>query len=166
MRLKDHVSPKQLKELNLLLLLEGAKQVGGGVELRKRSKARARMVSEAMLQGLLDEIPDVPRSGARKAWSHWMALVATRQPFFDANHRTALASFNAATRQAWGFEYTLPSEDLEAMMLGSRKLVKQAHRPGADTPRIASVDSLRNPSHPVRAFYAGFASKLHEVEVP
>lgn len=166
MRLRDHVSPKQLKELNLLLLLEGAKQVGGGAELRRRSKARAKMVSETMLQALLEEIPEVDANRAREGWSHWMALVATRQPFFDANHRTALASFNAATRQVWGFEYTLKTEDLEAMMLGSRAHVKQAHRPGADAPRIASVASLRDPMHPVRRFYAGFESKLQEVAVP
>lgn len=107
MRLKDHVSPKLLKELNLLLLLEGAKQVGGGNELRKRTRARAKMVSDAKLAALLDEIPDVSRSRARQAWSHWMALVATRQPFFDANHRTALIAFNAATSKAWGVEYSL-----------------------------------------------------------
>ena len=162
MRLKAHVSPKQLKELNLLLLLEGAKQVGGGAELRKRTRARAKMVSDTMLASLLEEIPDAPREDARAAWSHWMALVATRQPFFDANHRTALGAFNAATKQAWGFEYILSEPDLEAMMKGSRTLVKEAHRPGAAAPRQASVAALRDPAHPARLFYASFESKLAE----
>ena len=166
MRLKDHVSPQQLKELNLLLLLESAKQVGGGAELRKRSRARAKMVSDAMLASLVDEMPDVARQGARGAWSHWMALVATRQPFFDANHRTALGAFNAATRAAWAFEYILSNDDLEAMMTGSRRLVKEAHRPGAEAPRRASVGALRDPLHPARAFYAGFESRLKERPLP
>ncbi|MFA5944931.1 MAG: hypothetical protein WC876_10755 [Candidatus Thermoplasmatota archaeon] len=163
MRLADHVDPKRLKEANLLLLLEGAKQVGGGADLRKRTKARAKMVSDAKLQQLLDEIPDVPRKNARQAWSHWMALVTVRQPFFDANHRTALIGFNAVTTKLWGFEYSLDTADLEAMMLGSRKLVKQAHRPAADAPRMATVAALRNPDHPAREFYAGFEAKLKEI---
>ena len=162
MLLKGHVSPKLLKELNLLLLLEGAKQVGGGAELRKRTRARAKMVSDSKLAALLDEIPEVARNNARQAWSHWMALVATRQPFFDANHRTALIAFNAATTKEWGFEYSLATADLEAMMTGSRKLVKQAHRPGADAPRIVSVAALRDPQHPVRRFYAAFEERLSE----
>lgn len=47
-------------------------------------------------------------------------------------------------------------------MLGSRRLVKQAHRPGADDPRIAGVADLRDPAHPVRRFYASFEAKLLE----
>jgi hypothetical protein len=81
MRLADHVDPKRLKEANLMLLLEGAKD------------------------------------GA----------------------------------------------DLEDMMLGSRKLVKQAHRPAADAPRMATVAALRNLEHPARQFYAGFEAKLKEI---
>lgn len=163
MRLADHVDPKRLKEANLMLLLEGAKEVGGGAELLKRTRARAKMVSDAKLQELLDEIPDVPRKDARHAWSHWMALVTVRPPFFDANHRTALIGFNAATTKAWSFEYWLDAADLEAMMLGSRKLVKQAHRPAADAPRMATVAALRSPAHPARQFYAGFEAKLKEI---
>jgi hypothetical protein len=79
MRLADHVDPKRLKELNLLLLLEGAKQVGGGAELRKRTRERAKMIRDDLLQALLDEVPDVPQAKARQAWSHWMALVTMRQ---------------------------------------------------------------------------------------
>jgi hypothetical protein len=163
MRLADHVDPKRLKEANLLLLLEGAKQVGGGAELRKRTKARAKMVSDAKLQELLDEIPEVSPKDARRAWSHWMAVVTVRQPFFDANHRTALIAFNAATTKVWGFEYSLAAADVEAMMLGSRKLVKQAHRPADDAPRMATVAALQNPNHPARQFYAGFEGKLREI---
>lgn len=163
MRLADHVDTKRLKEANLLLLLEGAKQIGGGAELRKRTKARAKMVSDAKLQQLLDEIPEVSRKDVRHAWSHWMALVTVRQPFFDANHRTALIGFNAATSKMWGFEYSLDTADLEAMMLGSRKIVKQAHRPAADAPRMATVAALRNPVHPARQLYAGFEAKLREI---
>ena len=100
MLLADLVTPHDLKQVNLLLLLEGARQVGGGAGLRTRTRARAKMVSDAMLQALLDEIPDVGREEAPRAWSHWMALVATRQPFFDANHRTALMGFNLATSKA------------------------------------------------------------------
>ena len=70
--------------------------------------------------------------------------------------------FNLATSKAWKFEYALDTLDLEAMMVGSRTLVKQAHRPGADAPRIASVVALRDPEHPVRVFYAGFEPKLRE----
>ena len=147
MRLKDHVSPKQLKEANLLLLLEGAKQIGGGAELRKRTKARAKMVSDEKLQQLLHEIPDVSRKNARHAWSQWMALVTVRQPFFDANHRTALIGFNAATSKVWGFEYSLDAADLEAMMVGSRKLVKDVHKSGAGAVFLATPlgepDALR-----------------------
>ena len=119
MRLADLVTPHDLKQVNLLLLLEGAKQVGGGAELKARTRARAKMVSDVKLQELLDEIPAVEREQARGAWSHWMALVATRQPFFDANHRTALMGFNLATTKTWGFEYALNPADLEAMMVGA-----------------------------------------------
>ncbi len=45
MRLKNHATPKKLKEANLLLLLEGAKQAGGGAELLKRTRARASRAS-------------------------------------------------------------------------------------------------------------------------
>ncbi|HUR24914.1 MAG TPA: hypothetical protein VM327_02740 [Candidatus Thermoplasmatota archaeon] len=162
MRLAELVTAADLKDINYLLLLEGAKQVGGGVELRKRTKARAKMVSDAKLAELLIEIPEVPRTKARAAWSHWMALVTVRQPFFDANHRTALMAFNLATNKTWSFEYSLGTADLEAMMIGSRKLVKQAHRPAADAPRMATVTALRNPDHPARQFYAGFEAKLKE----
>lgn len=164
MRLAELVTPADLKDINFLLLLEGAKQVGGGAELRKRTKARAKMVSDAKLADLLNEIPDVTRPKARAAWGHWMALVTVRQPFFDANHRTALMGFNFATSTTWGFEYSLAASDLEAMMLGSRKLVKQAHRPAADAPRMATVAALQNPDHPARRFYAGFEAKLKEIE--
>lgn len=164
MRLRDLLTPRILKEINLGLMLESAKQVGGA-ELRKRTRARAKMVPDERLQELLDEIPDVDRPRAASAWSHWMALVATRQPFFDANHRTALVAFNRATTQTWGTEFGLDAADLEAMMLGSRKLVKQTHRPGADAPRIASVKALRKPEHPVRRFYARFEGKLEEQSV-
>lgn len=136
MRLRDVVTPHELKEANLLLMLEGARQVGGGPALRRRTRERSKLPSDALLQALLDEIPDVARDEARAAWSHWMALVTVRQPFFDANHRTALVAFNRATTSAWGFEYRLATSDLEQMMVGSRKLVKQAHKPGADAPRI------------------------------
>jgi hypothetical protein len=144
MRLADFVTPQDLKDINLLLLLEGAKQVGGA-ELRKRTRASAKMVSEAKLSALLDEIPAVMRKQARTAWSHWMALVATRQPFFDANHRTALMGFNLATSKAWKFEYALDTPDLEAMMVGSRKLVKQAHRPRGGR---ATDRQRRSPARP------------------
>lgn len=164
MLLRDLVSPEDLKEVNLLLLLEGAKQVGGA-ELRRRTRARAKMVQNAKLQQMLDEIPEVARKAAPNAWSHWMALVTTRQPFFDANHRTALMGFNLATTKEWGFEYTLETRALETMMVGSRKLVQDVHRPGPTTPRNASVESLRNPEHPVRRFYAGFEENLKEVNV-
>lgn len=132
------------------------------MELRRRTRSRAKMVSEAKLASLLDEARDVAREQAPAAWSHWMALVATRQPFFDANHRTAFMGFNLATSKAWRFEYVLDPSDMEAMMVGSRRLVKQAHRPGADTPRNASVAALRDAGHPMRAFYAGFESRLRE----
>lgn len=163
MRLAELVTPADLKDINFLLLLEGAKQVGGGAELRKRTKARAKMVSDTKLAELLNEIPEVPRAKGRAAWSHWMALVTVRQPFFDANHRTALMGFNLATSKAWRYEYALDAADLEAMMIGSRKLVKQAHRPAADAPRMATVAALRNPDHPARQFYAGFEAKLKEI---
>jgi hypothetical protein len=162
MRLGDLVGPADLKEINLLLLLEGAEKVGGGAELRRRVKARAKMVRDDKLAALLAEIPDVEKDQARQAWSHWMALVATRQPFFDANHRTALMAFNRAAGKAWGLEYSLAIADLEAMMVGSRRLVQQAHRPGADAPRIATVDALRDAEHPVRVFYASFEKALTE----
>lgn len=161
MRFADLVTPHDLKQVNLLLLLEGAKQVGGA-ELRKRTRARAKMVSDAKLQKLIDEVPDVTRSEAPQAWSHWMALVTIRQPFFDANHRTALMGFNLATTKAWKFEYALDAADLEEMMVGSRTLVKQAHRPGATGPRIASVTALREPTHAARQFYARFEDRLLE----
>lgn len=161
MRLADLVTPHDLKQVNLLLLLEGAKQIGGG-ELRKRTRARAKMVSDAKLQELLDEIPDVTRTKARAAWSHWMALVTIRQPFFDANHRTALMGFNLATNKTWKFEFSLAKVDLETLMLGSRTLVKEAHKPGATGRRIASVKALADPEHPARLFYTGFESKLVE----
>jgi hypothetical protein len=156
------VGPADLKEINLLLLLEGAEKVGGGPELRRRVKARAKMVRDDKLAALLAEIPDVEQVEARGAWSHWMALVATRQPFFDANHRTALMAFNRAAGKAWGLEFSLATADLEAMMVGSRRLVQQAHRPGADAPRIATVEALRDPKHPVRLFYTGFERSLKE----
>jgi hypothetical protein len=54
-------------------------------------------------------------------------------------------------------------KDLETMMVGSRNLVKQAHRPGPDAPRMATVIALRNPEHAARVFYAGFESKLQDV---
>jgi hypothetical protein len=166
MRLAELVTPADLKDINFLLLLEGAKQIGGGAELRKRTKARAKMVSDEKLAELLGEIPEVTRAKARAAWSHWMALVTVRQPFFDANHRTALMGFNLATNKTWEFEYALEARQLEAMMRGSRKLVKQAHRPGADAPRTATVASLRNPEHPARLFYAGFEAELREMPRP
>jgi hypothetical protein len=96
-----------LEEINLLLLLEGAEKVGGGAELRRRVKARAKTVRDDKLAALLAEIPDVEQDEARRAWSHWMALVATRQPFFDTNHRTALMAFNRAAGNAWGRRGTL-----------------------------------------------------------
>jgi hypothetical protein len=166
MRIGDVLGPADLKEINLLLLLEGAEKVGGSGELRRRVKARAKMVRDDKLAALLAEIPDVEQAEARGAWSHWMALVATRQPFFDANHRTALMAFNRAATKAWGVEYALPVKDLEAMMVGSRRLVQQAHRPGADAPRIATVAALRDPEHPVRRFYAGFEGALEERRPP
>lgn len=95
-----------------------------------------------------------------------MALVATRQPFFDANHRTALMAFNLWASKVWGVQFLLDAADLEAMMLGSRTLVKQAHRPGRDTPREASVADLRNPAHPVRRFYASFEDRLRRQPSP
>ena len=162
MRLAELVTPADLKDINFLLLSEGAKQVGGA-ELRKRTKARAKMVSDVKLAELLNEIPEINRAKARAAWSHWMALVTVRQPFFDANHRTALMGFNLATSKSWGFEYALDAAVLETMMIGSRKLVKQAHRPAADAPRVATVAALRNPNHPARQFYAGFEAKLNEI---
>ncbi len=165
MRLADLVTPHDLKQVNLLLLLEGAREVGGGPELRKRTRARAKMVSDAKLQELLDEIPDVERSQARQAWSHWMALVTARQPFFDANHRTALMGFNLALAKAWELELSLAEADLERMMKGSRNLVKQAHKPGAGARTSISVASLRAPDHPVREFYAGFERFLLEQPV-
>ena len=143
--------------------MEDAKQVGGG-ELRKRTRARAKMVKDVKLAELLAEIPDVDLRGARSAWSHWMALVTTRQPFFDANHRTALMGFNLAANRAWRIEFSLSAPHLEEMMLGSRKLVKDVHRPGATTPRNASVQALRDPEHPVRRFYLGFEDRLREVQ--
>jgi hypothetical protein len=48
------------------------------------------------------------------------------------------------------------------MMVGSRRLVQQAHRPCADAPRIATVEALRDPKHPVRVFYADFEQALKE----
>src|ERR1051326_3291399 len=87
MRLGDHVTARELKQVNLLLLLESARAMGGGPELLRRCRARAKLVRESRLQQLLDELPDVPVPEAPKAWSHWMSLVTTRQPFFDANHR-------------------------------------------------------------------------------
>lgn len=159
MRLADVVTPRDLKEINLLLLLEGARQVGGA-ELRRRTKARAKMVSDSKLAALLNEIPDVAKAQAPTAWSHWMALVTARQPFFDANHRTALMGFNLALAKEWGIEYSLDTKDLERMMVGSRKLVQDVHRPGASTPRNASLEALRDPGHQIRQFYMEFESLL------
>lgn len=113
MLLRDLVTPHGLKEINLLLMLEGARHVGG-VELLRRTRERAKLPSDAALQALLDEIPEANRAEARRAWSHWMALVTLRQPFFDANHRTALLAFNRATAAVWGFEYRLAHRRLGA----------------------------------------------------
>ncbi len=160
MRLAEIVTPHDLKQVNLLLLLEGAKEIGAGPELRKRVRARAKMVSDRMLQQLLDEIPDVDQEDAGTAWSHWMALVAARQPFFDANHRTALMGFNLATTKAWGLELSLTNEDLERLMISSRKLVTSLHRPGSGTRTAITVTALRDAQHPIRLLYAEFEDAL------
>lgn len=62
MRLADSVTPHDLKQINLQLLLEGAKQVGGGRPLAARVRSRAKMVRDDRLQELLDEIPGVNRN--------------------------------------------------------------------------------------------------------
>lgn len=64
MCLAELVTPAELKDINFLLLMEGAKQVGDGAELRKRTRARAKMVSDTKLAELLNEIPDVTRAEA------------------------------------------------------------------------------------------------------
>lgn len=120
------------------------------------------MIRESMLQELLDEIPDVIRADARRAWSHWMALVTMRQPFFDANHRTGLTAFNVATSKEWSFEYVLATPDLEAFMKGSRTLVKRAHKPSDEERTAKSLAGLRDLTHPARIFYGGFEAKLVE----
>jgi hypothetical protein len=131
-------------------------EAGVGADLTARTTPRAKMISEFNLQELPVDIPDVGRA----AWSHWMALAATRQPFFDANHRTALRGFDLASTRALGFVCAGEGAELEAMMSGSRKLVQEAPRQSARAPRIASVFALRGSEQPALRFCASFKANL------
>jgi hypothetical protein len=64
--------------------------------------------------------------------------------------------------QEWGFEYTLPTADLEELMVGSRGLVKRVHKPSDADRTRSNIQALRDRTHPAREFYATFESRMSE----
>lgn len=105
---------------------------------------------------ILQAVPEYPATddGVRAAWANHLALHAGCHAWPNANHRTAMLTFNfalaAAQSRVVGFTHPERGEEL----------VRQSHaRRDADGGEY-TVEELQDASHPYRRLFAGFSKEL------
>lgn len=105
---------------------------------------------------ILRAVPVYPATdeGVRAAWANHMALHAGCHAWPNANHRTAMLTFNfalaAAQSQAVGFTRAERGEDL----------VHQSHAQRDADGGEYTLEELQDASHPYRRLFAGFTKEL------
>ncbi|MHB8633499.1 MAG: hypothetical protein ACYDBQ_05950 [Thermoplasmatota archaeon] len=108
------------------------------------------------VQTMLDAVPAYPttNAGIRKAWAHHMAIHAGCHAWPNANHRTAMLSFNFALASAVGkmvgFRDTSSGE----------RLVKESHAQRDADGGEYTANELASPVHAYRKLFAKFSKDL------
>ncbi|MFA5943560.1 MAG: hypothetical protein WC876_03735 [Candidatus Thermoplasmatota archaeon] len=108
------------------------------------------------LDFVISEIPAYPTTptGIRSSWAHHMAVHSGYHAWPNANHRTAMRSFNFALARAEtlnvGFEVAVTGEDFVAMSKARRDLDEGMY----------TLEELRNPGHVYRELLRGFQDRL------
>lgn len=161
-RVGDHLTPAFVREFNLGEWRKGpAYYFGAGRRWWRPAAEVLRGIENPTygVQDMIDAVPAYPATdgGIRDAWAHHMAVHAGCHAWPNANHRTAMLSFNfalaAALGKIVGFTEATRGEQLVAESHAQRD---------ADGGEYA-VGDLSNGQHAYRLLFAKFARELHFV---
>lgn len=158
-RVGERLSPAILREFNLGEWRKGPAYYFG------KSKRWWRPEREILnglhhptydVQTMLDAIPAYPTTdaGIRKAWAHHMAVHAGCHAWPNANHRTAMLSFNFALAAAAGKIVGFKDPDM------GERIVKASHAQRDADGGEYTVQELDDADHAYRRLFAQFAEKL------
>ena len=158
-RVADFVTPAISREFNLGEWRKGpAYYFGAGPTWWRPETEILRGIDHPTydIQTMLNAIPPYPTSddGIRKAWAHHMAIHAGCHAWPNANHRTAMLSFNfalaAALSKIVGFNHAMRGEEL----------VTRSHAQRDKDGGEYTVDELADRKHPYRLLFAEFSKGL------
>lgn len=119
-----------------------------GAAPRRELKQRINNVKGQDLRRAIDAVKPFGRADVRAAWSHFMAVMAGRHFFPDANHRTASTAFAFVTTSGWASMYAVSSEGARAMKTES-KAMRDEERLRRHPPAYYTVAELDDPTIPI-----------------
>lgn len=159
-RVADHLKSADLRQINLEEWKEGPDSYFGstpewtlteGEVMRGMARPR-----DDELESVIREVPAYPTTpeGIRSSWAHHMAIHSGYHAWPNANHRTAMRSFNLALGRAEtlyvGFEDLATGAELVAASKTQRDLDEGMY----------ALDELRNHDHAYRALFRSFMDRL------
>lgn len=120
-------------------------------------------VSESSIRQILRAVVIDEESAVRDAWAHFMALLAGRHLFPDANHRTAMTTFELAVERRFAVRVGLPADVSRAMVVESKAMRDRAKLARGS---YYTVAELADPAHEYRALFARYAKHLKTAPAP
>lgn len=164
-RIADHLHGSDVKNQNHALHRAGNYHGSGGptgpTMLSKDVEHRILAVREGDINKAIRSIPafEPDQVSARRAWSHYMAVMCSRHFFPDANHRTASATFSLALHRATGDTCFLPKEHCPDMVHQSKAL-RDRDEAGRLQHRRFTIADVADPEHPYRHVFRRFEQHL------
>lgn len=158
----DWLTSVELRSINLQALQDGTTEYVRASEGRSGLRHRIGRIRDGDLRRLLSALPPFPHAEWRQAWSHFMALVAGRHLFPDANHRTALTAFNEILFRSSSALVLLEPAVASRLVQASKAMRDPDYlRRG----RYYSARELADDGHPYRRLFRDFESFLRRVDV-
>jgi hypothetical protein len=155
----DYLTPAIVREFNLGEWRKGPAYYFGTTPNWWRPEAEIlRGIDQPTydVQAMLDAVPSYPKTdpGIRSAWAHHMAVHAGCHAWPNANHRTAMLTFNfaLAAAQAKIVGYQNPARGEE--------LVEQSHAQRDKDGGEYTVGELASENHAYRQLFARFSRDL------
>lgn len=158
-RVGDHLTPAVVREFNLGEWRKGpAYYFGTGPQWWRPEHEILRGIDHPTydVQAMIDAVPASPTTdeGLRAAWAHHMAVHAGCHAWPNANHRTAMLSFNfalaASQSKIVGFKDAARGE----------QLVKESHAQRDADGGEYTAEELADGKHAYRSLFAKFAQGL------